>query len=65
MPGCIILAIFLALEYSVNSRLVKELKKEKESLIPQECLVYLEKDTKMKQLIERKILKRIQNLHSY
>lgn len=36
----------IELIYSVNSRLVKDLKKENESLIPEECLAYLEKGHK-------------------
>ena len=36
----------IELIYSVNSKLVKALKEEKESLIPQECLSYLEKGHK-------------------
>ena len=36
----------IELIYSVNSRLIKDLKETNESLIPQECLVYLEKGHK-------------------
>ncbi|WP_139903602.1 hypothetical protein [Clostridium thermarum] len=36
----------LELIYSVNSRFIKELKEVNESLIPQDCLVYLEKGHK-------------------